>query len=79
MALTKAQKKIVNELLLVIAEQRIMVERKMQEDVVHSIAMRKVSSDLEAAYQLGAYLLKPRELKKKVKDAAIRMEVESIK
>ena len=79
MALTKAQKKIVNELLLVIAEQRIRVEKEMQEDVVHSINMRRVSSELEAAYQLGANLLKPREIKKKVKDLAIRMEVEELK
>jgi F0F1-type ATP synthase gamma subunit len=73
MTLTKAKKKVINEMLLVIAEQRIRVEKEMQEAVIYSIAMRKVSGELEAAYQLGAQLLKPREIKKKVKDLTIRL------
>jgi hypothetical protein len=78
MALTKAQKKVINELILVIAEQRVRVEQEMQEAVVHSIAKRNVSRELEAAYVKGAHLLKPREIKKEVKDLAIRLSVEEM-
>jgi hypothetical protein len=79
MALTKAQKKTINELILVIAEQRIRVEKEMQEATIYSISMRKISGELETAYQLGATLLKPREMKKKVKDLAVRLNLEEPK
>jgi hypothetical protein len=78
MALTKAQKKVINELLLAIAEQRIFLEKEMQKDVVNSIDKRNKSRELEDAYLKGAHLLKPREIKKQVKDLAIRLSVEEM-
>jgi len=76
MALTKAQRIIINELILAIAEQRIFLEKEIEKDIVDSIQKRNRSRELEAAYQKGVSLLKPREIKKEVKDAAIRMETQ---
>jgi hypothetical protein len=64
MALTKAQKKMVNVLLLVIAKLQLRVQKEMREAVLYSIAMHKVSRELKVAIQMGAKILKNGKAKK---------------
>lgn len=58
MALSKAQKKVMNDLLLLVAALRVRVKKEMKEALIYSIAMHKLNKELKAAHIAGLRLLR---------------------
>ena len=74
MSLTKHQKKVVNDALLVLAESRLKTEHDMHDATVLSIKKRDLCRSLESAYIELSTLLKPRDIKKAVQEIKEKLD-----